>query len=410
MLKAVIKKKQDLFTLASLLVNRGLDAIILLVITPFLISKIGVDQYGVVIYYLSVVFFLQTIVSFGFENYLIYRGSLEGDHSKLLSTVLTIKFVIFIFLAMLYFIYVLFNYDGVMNFPYIFIILPLAEVINFSHYYVARGLSTKLVLFSVFRLLFFCFSVLYFVDGASDVDFYALALSFSYLLTVIIQLFYLMISCGVKISPLSLSIPDCKLCVSQSSSFFLLKLVQNTSDKVYILSAGIFITYSTVSGLDILFKIYAVFLMPAQLMITALLPRFIRREYFFNFKYLYYFMIFAAVFFTPIVYISSSSINQYFFGANESDGGGVLYLLVFLSAIFFIASFFISELYINPNGFLSFSVKISVAIVAVSSVALFSFGILGLLTLQVVLGVFLISKVIEFLCRVYFCHSLKLTS
>ncbi|MGK6689743.1 oligosaccharide flippase family protein [Proteus mirabilis] len=107
-MKKILQKYSDsIIATLALIINRGLDAIILLVITPFLIKIFGVDNYGELSYYLAIIFFIQTFIIFGFENYIIYNTSNnKKNHSIILSSVMTIKITIFFILALIYIIFV----------------------------------------------------------------------------------------------------------------------------------------------------------------------------------------------------------------------------------------------------------------------------------------------------------------
>lgn len=378
----------------ALIVNRGLDAIILLVITPFLIKIFGIDNYGQLSYYLAIIFFIQTFIIFGFENYIIYNTSNnEENHSGILSLVMAVKLSLFFVLSFIYIVFCITHYNGNYLFPYILLLLPFSECFNFSHYYVVKRIPSELIKISITRLIYYVLLTLTLVNNIKDIDLYVLILTTSYIITVIIQNIYLKHKFNIKLNFI-INRNEYFLCFRNSFTFFLLRLFQILSDRLYLILAGIGLSYIFVTYLDVAIKLYLVILMPVQLLVTSILPKFISKNYSFSFKFYIIFIILLFLVLTPFPLYLENKINFYFFHIN--DIGLNIYIYITISAIFFISSFLLSELYLNPMG----KLKISLFISFISFVIPFSSCIvayfLSFLSFELIIISFLVSKILDF--------------
>lgn len=397
-MKKILQKYSDsIIATLALIINRGLDAIILLVITPFLIKIFGVDNYGELSYYLAIIFFIQTFIIFGFENYIIYNTSNnKKNHSIILSSVMTIKITIFFILALIYIIFCVISYTGDSIFPYILLLLPFSECFNFSHYYVVKKIPTKLIKISIIRLLFYVILTLTLISNIKDIELYSLILSTSYLITVIIQNIYLKKEYNIKLY-LVTNKKKYFLCFKDSFYFFLLRLFQILSDRLYLILSGIALSYIFVTYLDVAIKLYLVILMPVQLLVTSVLPKFITKNYNFSFKVYTIFILLLSLILIPLSFHFEKSINNYFF--HTKDIGLNIYIYVCISAIVFISSFLISELYLNPIG----KLKLSLIISFISFIIPFSISLIlslsGALSFELILTAFLASKILDFILK-----------
>lgn len=381
----------------ALVVNRGLDAIILLIITPFLIKIFGIDNYGQLSYYLAIIFFIQTFVIFGFENYIIYNTSNnEDNHSNILSSVMIVKLSLFSILSFFYIVFCIIHYNDDYLFPYILLLLPFSECFNFSHYYVVKKIPSELIKISIIRLLYYVSLTLTLINSNKDIDLYVLILSTSYVITVIIQNFYIKSKFNIKLNLIT-SRNKYFLCLKGSFTFFLLRLFQILSDRLYLILAGIGLSYIFVTYLDVAIKLYLVILMPVQLLVTSILPKFISKNYNFSFKFYIIFITLLSLVLIPTSLYLENKINFYFF--HISDIGLNIYIYITISAIAFISSFLLSELYLNPMGKLKISLFISfISFVIPFSISIMAY-ILNFLSFELILISFLISKILDFILK-----------
>ncbi|OWO83344.1 hypothetical protein B5C26_07005 [Photorhabdus luminescens] len=397
----IIKNNLDsIITTFSLIMNRGLDAVILLVITPLLIKIFGNTNYGQLTYYLTLVYIIQTFVIFGFENFIIYKTSGdESNDSKILSCIMTIKLSILFVSSIFYVVYCYSNFIDKNYYPYIFLLLPFAECFNFSHFFVAKNIASKLIFYSIIRILFYSILTICFIKDDKDINLYSIILVTSYILSIIIQNIYLTTKKKIKLSIAC----DKKYLISsfkESMSFFMLKVIQLLSDKLFLIIAGMWINFSSVAILDVALKIYLVIIMPFQILIISILPKIITKNITLNKNYLFMLPLFIASFLSPLSYFFTDEINLFFFHTKEVDNYYV-YPIITLSAMFFIASLIISDLYLIPLN------KLNVTLYSSSVVSIFIFifivsckYLLGL-SLTLLLLFFLIFKILDFLLKVY---------
>ena len=85
------------------LINQGTNFLILIITFPFLVNKVGVNNYGIVSYSLSISFLLSTCIDYGFSIYATRLSSIEKNNndklSLIFSTVIFTKIIIFIVLC-----------------------------------------------------------------------------------------------------------------------------------------------------------------------------------------------------------------------------------------------------------------------------------------------------------------------
>ncbi|MBO8256014.1 hypothetical protein AB7W40_14810 [Providencia rettgeri] len=398
---ALIKKHKDsIVTTLSLLINRGLDAVVLLVITPYLIKTFSIEFYGEMIYYLSIIYIIQTVIIFGFDNYILYKTSnIKRGQSEILSTIISVKLILLFITSIGYIIYCLFTFetDGKYFYPYLFLILPLAECFNFSHYFVVEKMTPYLVKISIFRLAFFATLTLTLINSPSDLNLYSLVLTLSYLFSVLIQNIMLKKHRNITIR-LVYDWKNIRVCFKDASKFFGLKFFQVLSDKLYIIIAGMWIGYSSVTIIDISIKLYLVILMPVQILVVGILPKFIKKESTLDFRYCSFLVILISIILIPSSILFKNNIDLYFFHRQLEELNN-LYLIISISAILFIISFLISELYLNPMGMLSSSIYSSAFTFIITSVIVLFFHYFFTLTTNKVLLIFLISKFLDCLFK-----------
>ena len=400
----ILQKKDVFFTFLSLILNRSLDAILLLVITPFLLKVFGIELYGEVAYFIVIVFFIQTIVSYGFENYIIYKISENNDYSEVLSKIFVIKLLLLLILSLFYCLYLYLYLNSVGNkeiYPYILLLLPLSECFNFSHFFVAKKIASKLVNYSLLRLIVFCLLILFFVKDKSSVNMYAYSLGVSYFISVLAQNYYLYTTYQIRFK-LQITLYVYIDCLIDSGKFFVLKLIQTVSDRLYILYAGIFLSFSIVSNIDVLFKLYTAMLMPAQILMITLLPKFITKEYKFSFKILFFILMLCILIFPPITYYFSDNIHYYFF--HEKNDSSFSYSIMVFAALFFIGNYLITELFINPNGMINSAVITSGFIIFITLLVLMVLWFFGMVTYLNLIFIFVCSKLLDLLAKIYISY------
>ena len=110
-------KKRLLSNFVSLSVLQGLNMILPLLTLPYLVRVLGVENFGLVNFSLSIIMYFNILVSFGFELSATREISLHRDNlekvSEIFSTVMLIKalllFVSFLILSFLLFLNETFN-------------------------------------------------------------------------------------------------------------------------------------------------------------------------------------------------------------------------------------------------------------------------------------------------------------
>lgn len=393
------KYTKNIKTIFSLILNRGLDSVVILIVTPYLLRIFGTSLYGELVFYLTIISFIQLFVIFGFENQIIYSTSKEkSNHSYILSQIFTIKFIIFIFFSIIYSLYCYISNDLI--YPYLLLILPLAECFNFSHYFIVKNVASKLINISILRIFLFMALTLLIIKRPQHIEIYTIILGSSYLISVLMQNIYLRRKHNIN---LTFHTHELIPILTSSFNFFILKAFQLLSDKLYIIVIGTWLAYSFVSIADVAFKIYAIIIMPIQIIVISILKNFLTKKYNIKVSIVLIFLLMSIVISIPVSIKLTPFLNIYFFGY-DVDSATYTYPLITMSAIFFIASFLLSELYLNPNGLIKKSIITSIISFVIPFTATVVIGTLGYLELNIILLFFTLSKMLDFLLKmiIYF--------
>ena len=159
------------------------SALIGFVIYPIVIRRIGVEQYGLYVFILSVVLYFQVVIEFGFDFPALKAVSLHPDDKRILSEVVSavfyLKSLLFVMMAVVASV-VVWAIPMLRDYAWLFVVIFAQNAINilFPQWYFQgrKAMRTPVIINFVCRLLQIPL-VLLFVHTRQDVLVYALIVS-----------------------------------------------------------------------------------------------------------------------------------------------------------------------------------------------------------------------------------------
>ena len=159
------------------------SALIGFIIYPIVIRRIGVEQYGLYVFILSVVLYFQVVIEFGFDFPALKTVSLHPDDKRILSEVVSavfyLKSLLFVMMAVVASV-VVWAIPMLRDYAWLFVVIFAQNAINilFPQWYFQgrKAMRTPVVINFVCRLLQIPL-VLLFVHTQQDVFVYALIVS-----------------------------------------------------------------------------------------------------------------------------------------------------------------------------------------------------------------------------------------
>jgi PST family polysaccharide transporter len=232
---------KNIFSLAAL---KALTAIFPLVVIPYLITTIGLDNYGVVIFALSFVAFFNTLVDYSFKVTAVREVSLVRENlnaiSEIASKVLSTKFFLLgvsIFIGTV----IIFLTPAFYKESTIFLLI-FSSVIGYSlnpnWFFIGIEKMEYLALFVFMLKSIHVAAIFIFIQEKSDVWIYAFLISAESLLIAILGLTFMHYKFNVKLG--FTSIKSIRTQLKNNCNLFLNQLVPNLYNNATTLLLGFF--------------------------------------------------------------------------------------------------------------------------------------------------------------------------
>lgn len=216
----ISKNKLNLLSLISI---QASNAVLPLILFPYLLFVSGADLYSKIAIAEIVSIVALAIVIFGFEiNGVKKIVDVLGDNelcSTIFSEIFFSRLFLFIIaLALLPIVYFIYGFD-IFVLTSFWMLIPLSYIVQNSYFFLAVQSNAFLALFNILSRLLTLAMVYGFVKTASD-GFYAPAIiGICYLLGAIVTFIYLIKKFKIKLKLINLS--ECKECLSDSFQIFL---------------------------------------------------------------------------------------------------------------------------------------------------------------------------------------------
>jgi len=403
-------KKRLLSNLFSLSALRGANLILPLIVLPYLVRVLGVENFGLINFSLSIIMYFNILVSFGFELSATREISIHRENSKkvseIFSAVMVIKGILFI-----------------ISFFILSILILFIDTLN-EHimlYYATFGIVAGNVLFprwffqGMERMKFITiinvtsriiFTILIFVLVRDNEDFIYVPIlnSLGAIIGGIYALFLVF-----KLFSVQLILPKRKMILSQlyNSYHFFLSRVANNGSRYYATTIiGLYFGNTVVGYYAMVEKLYFAFMSLGGIVSQTFYPYMSRTKNINFYKKILYITIGTSIaILLPTLYFNELLL-QFVFNI-ESDTLSKIFVIVFSGAIFGIASALIGYPILAAFGEIKYANN---SLIYASIIYVLYITITALIFKDIFLVAFslVVSSLIGLLFRIYYINKVKI--
>lgn len=243
---------------------------------PYLISTVGPDKYGLVVFAQAVISYFVIIVNFGLDVSAVKNVSINRNNneklSEVVSSVLLIKLCLFFFSFFILLLLLLCVKQFRAN--YLLFLLSfmscLSEILFPAWFYQGIEKMKYITLIRFSSIFFYTVTVFIFIKGQSDYLLIPLLQSLGWILSGAISFFML-----IRIEKISLFIPgfeSVKKYFVESIPFFISRVSVVVNSNMAKTACGIFFSMHEVAAFDLAQKIAMTALIPLQMLNQAVFP------------------------------------------------------------------------------------------------------------------------------------------
>ncbi len=253
-----------------------------LLVYPYLIKVLGLNNYGIVVYAQTIIGYFILIVNYGFNiTATKYVSEAKGDNDKIseiFSTVISIKFLFFIISAFLLIISVIFiEFMNNEKEVYLFSTLIIFGWVVFPDWYFQGIEKMENITYVMLTSKLISLSLIFiYVENAND---YILVPFFNSLAMILAGFIgFALVFRGSKTEKSRVRFirpkyENMKSYIRTGSAYFVSNLSANTKDYVNTLIIGAVLSYNEVAIYDIITKVIKVFIMPYNIFVRAVFPK-----------------------------------------------------------------------------------------------------------------------------------------
>ncbi|WP_171044326.1 oligosaccharide flippase family protein [Pseudoalteromonas citrea] len=239
---------------------------------PYLIRNLGMDGYGKAIYAYSIGQYFSILIQFGFSlsGTKVISQNLEDkcEINRIVSSILMIRFLIFIISSILFlWIYFFFFNDVIYFYSYLYVV---GDVFLLNYYYQGFQNLKKFALVGFISKLVLLILLLSYIDDESDVYLYCLLTSLCYIVSNVLFFMYSIRNDRLKL------VFDLKFSFKvfiDSFYIFLSRVPVVFVEKINILVLGTFVSNTAVSYYDLAAKLTALLQMPFNIFNQIYYPK-----------------------------------------------------------------------------------------------------------------------------------------
>ena len=271
-----IKYKLFFHNISYLAIVKVFMLVLPLLSYPYLIRVVGADNFGLLVYVLSIISFFRIFVMFGYELSGVKSvAQSDGDKHKLsmiISSILLVQlFLYFIGFLVLFFLIENFSQfkDNEEIFYYAYL-LPLCDILSLIWFFQGIEKMKYITVVKVFSGLVGLVFILLFIEEEGDYIYIPLFQSLSMMLGSVFSLYFIF-----KLERVSFIIPsvsDSINCFFESLPFFLSRASGSFNSQVNTILLANFVGLSSVAYYDLAQKIIEVFKMPNSIINGVVYP------------------------------------------------------------------------------------------------------------------------------------------
>ncbi|TQF72210.1 hypothetical protein [Pseudoalteromonas luteoviolacea] len=374
----------------SLLINRGLDSLLVLILVPTFIATFGIKTYGVFSLGLSVVAFFIILVRFGFETHIL--TSKKEELAQRCRDVFSGKLLLVMVVSPIFVLYAVTFWEAE-NLPVLFLLYGIVvfEICALSHAFIVLSKSHFLTMIGAFRFVSLALLCTLFIDAIELTTFVVI-----YVLVFVVCNFLQYCILQKQVGPIiGFNLTQAVGVTEKSKHYFGSKAASLLSDKLFLVACGIFLAPVNFAQIDVTLKVFAFAIMVPTILIGILLSR-ISNGCADKKRYFYIALsIFTGVVMASFISLFNTYIGNYFGIEIERE-----LLLIAIAVILTTVSLTFGELILIPKGMAkenSIAAQVSIVLLVLM------LGSLNLLNVEAtssyLISVFIVTKLSEILVK-----------
>jgi len=352
---SLIQKHNILFKNFSYLAALQIFNVLLpLILYPYLITHIGSEKYGLVIYAQSVILYSSVIVNYGFNIFATKEVAIHwNDKNKLSSivnTIFLIKFVLFIF-ALLILTILIFSIQSLKNYWYIYYLstgMLIYEAFVPIWYFLGIEKMKYITFINITSRLILTGFIFIFVNTTGDFWKVPMFNLIGYSVGALISIYIVYKRHGITCK--KPKIINIKKYMKSSFPFLLALISRDSYVRATPIIIGSFVGLVEVVYFDLGIKILSAIKSYISVISQTLYPKISReKNKYFTRKMLYYSFI-SVLLLTICIFFASNYIVYFFLNEYNNYASTVLNILV-ISSLFILISNFASQQMLIPFGY-----------------------------------------------------------
>jgi PST family polysaccharide transporter len=317
----------------SLTVLRVLTLIVPLVTYPYLIRVLGSESYGAVMWTWSIVNFFILFINFGFNlsvtKYISIHREDSKEVSKIVSTTIMTKFLLFIISTMLFTLLVFSIPKMAENSELFFLtfLLTIGETMMPIWYFQGIEQMKYTAIITSFVKLFFTVLVFVVIENPDDYLKIPLLYAFASFLSALFAYYIIFYKHNIQI--IRPKLVDITFYIKDSVALFLSSSISVIKDSLTIIFIENYIGLSAVAFFDIAQKFVNILLTPFHIVATVLFPHMSKTKNFELLKKTMLYTTLVAIGFYLLTYAFDDSIVSLLYGKRNEVVESILYILSF---------------------------------------------------------------------------------
>lgn len=358
-----------------------------LVLYPYLITHLGTEKYGLVVFAQSIILYLAIIINFGFNIFATKEVAINKDNrnnlSSIVSIVLVIKIILFLFVLLVLSVLV-FSIPSLYEYWYLYYLaigMLIYEVFVPIWYFQGVEKMRYITIINVISRFIFAGFILIFVNKSQDFwkvpMFNLIGFSVGGAISMYIIFFI------HKISFVKPTVRNLKTYISGSFPFFIALLSRDSYVRASPIIVGTFIGLKEVAYFDLAEKILSALKSFIAIVSQTIYPKIVREKDKIFTRKMLYLTLAIVVSIVFCVYLMSDYLVNFFLHEKNEEAKIILNILV-IGSVFMVVSNFTSQQMLIPNGYQKYfmtGVVSSMVIYFLSMLILYAMGILTIINL-----------------------------
>jgi PST family polysaccharide transporter len=243
---------------------------------PYLMSTVGGNNYGTVVFVQSIVAFFALLINYGFDTSAVRDVSIFRNEKKQLDKIVSSVFIIKTFFTCISFILlvgilaVIPKLGALSTVFYFAFIACISNILLPVWYFQGKEEMKKLTIVKFFSIACYTVSIFIFIRKTEDYPYIALLQSISLIVSTVISCYYVFVRDKIRL--IIPSVAFLKKMFRESSPFFMSRASLTVNSYMAKIMSGFFLSETIVAAFDVAQKIINGGMIPVQMFNQALYP------------------------------------------------------------------------------------------------------------------------------------------